>query len=140
MPSAPELPTCIAMLLCESIYRDEASKNLIVVGTFNYVHAPDFPLRMHKMSVLFTMTGGNGEYDVSLSVEHEKSGHTLVEMKGPMTFADPLSINDFIIEMGGLEFKEEGKYWLVLRANEAILNQRPFEVIKLRPEETEKKP
>ena len=136
MTEAAETPTCLSIILCESIYRDEKTKNLILVGTFNRVRAvTGFPLQHPKACVLFTLTGGPGQYDVSLTVEHEETSQALLEMRGPMTLTDPLSINDFVVELHGLQFPEPGKYWIVLKANEAILNQRPLEVVDAREEE-----
>ena len=121
-------PKCISMILCESIHRDERTKNLILVGTFNRITGKSLPIPLPKFCVLFTLTDGQGEFDLSLSIENADSGQPLVEMKGPMTLSDPLSISDFDVEFKGLVFAEEGKYWLVLKANDEILNQRPFEV------------
>lgn len=130
MERNPERLTCVSMVICDDIYRDEHTKKLIIVGAFNNISAPSMPCIHRRMHVLLTLTNGQGNYDVSLSVEHEKTGHKIIEIRGPMKIEDPLSIHDTNVELQNVGFQEEGKYWVVLRADEEIIQQRPFTVSK----------
>ena len=47
-----------------------------------------------------------------------------------MKIEDPLSIHDTNVALQNIRFPEEGKYWVVLRADEEIIQQRPFTVSK----------
>lgn len=128
MERNPEKLTCVSMVICEDIYRDELTKKLIIVGAFNNIWASKLPCVHLKMHVLFTLTNGQGDYDVSLSVEHDKSGHKIVEVRGPLKIEDPLSIQDNNFLLRNVGFEHEGKYWVVLRADEEIIQRRPFNV------------
>ena len=130
MDSHTENPTCISIILCEKIYRDEQTKNLIIVGTFNTIGFSEFPNTYHQMSVLFTLTGARGERELSLSIEHARTGQRLIELKGPVRFDNPLAIVDINIALHGVVFHDPGKHWIVLRVGEEIINQRPFTVYK----------
>jgi len=126
--------TCVSILVCDDVYRDEQTKKLVIVGTFNQITTASFPCMHPKMSVLFTLTNGNGTYDVALAIEHEESATMIAELKGPLQVTDPLAINDVIVQFVGAVFPKAGKYWVVLKANGEIIGQRPF-MVKL-PEAT----
>jgi hypothetical protein len=117
-------------LIADEVYRDEQTKKLIVIGTFNSVLAESLPCVQPRMVVLFTLTNGNGSYDLQLSVEHERTGRPVVEMSGPITLDGPLQIVEVNVGLGGVVFPEEGKYWVVLRSDGEILSQRPLIVQK----------
>jgi hypothetical protein len=126
MQKNPEQLTCISIIVCENVYRDETTKNLIIIGTFNKIAAPKLPCTFQRMCVLFTVTNGRGTYNVALSIVHEETAHQVAQLHGPMTISDPLAINDINVELRNLVFPSAGKYWVELKADDAILQQRPF--------------
>lgn len=130
MSKTPELPECLSVIICDEIYRDEVSKKLILVGVFNVIKAAAFPAKHPRMTVLFTLTNGQGTYDMSLSLEHASTGAAIAEIKGPLKLQNPLEIVDFNVELGGLQFPEPGKYWVIVKIDGAIINQRPFVVVQ----------
>lgn len=125
---AGEQLTCISIILCDDVYRDELTKKMVIVGTFNNIFAAKLPVEHPKMCVLFTVTNGNGTYDVSLAIEHEASGREIVRVGGPIDVRNPLAIHDVNVDIRGVKLSEAGKYWIILRSGEAILQQRPFHV------------
>ncbi len=130
----PEKLTCISIIICDCVYRDETTKKLAIIGTFNRVKTTSLPFRLSRMTVLFTVTNGKGDYDVSLSIVHEESGHEVIQMRGPMAIKDPLAISEINVELKNLIFPAGGKYWVELKADGAVLQQRPFLVeVHLRP-------
>lgn len=126
MPPSPEQLTCVSILICDDIYRDERTKKLVIVGTFNAVNALSLPCVQPRMRVLLSLTNGRGAYDLSVSVEHEKTGVEILEMKGPLRVDNPLQITDLDIGVVNLRLPEAGKYWVVVKAEGRILQQRPF--------------
>ena len=126
MGTTAELPECLSIIVCDDIYRDEETKKLVIVGTFNNIKAAEFPCRHGQLSVLFTLTNGRGAYDLALGIEHAESGCALIEMRGPLTLEDPLQIADFNVKLAGVEFPAPGKYWVCVRINGELVRQRPF--------------
>src|SRR5688572_17523476 len=126
-----ELPQCLSIIICDDIYRDEETKKLIIVGTFNSISASNFPCAHPKMSVLFTLTNGHGDYNLKLAIEHAETGVDIVEVSGPLQMASPLIISDFNVSLQNLHFPVEGKYWVSLSVNDVIIMQRPFVVAVL---------
>ncbi|QDV89258.1 hypothetical protein RAS2_03230 [Phycisphaerae bacterium RAS2] len=122
----PEVLSCISIIVCNDIYRDEASKNLILVGTFNTIEASAFPCRHHQMSVLATLTNGNGEYKLEIGIEHEQSGVTIMMLTGATNFDTPLAVTDIHVRLEGIVFEKPGKYWVFVKADGELLQQRPL--------------
>lgn len=121
-----EIPTCLSVIVCDDIYRDEDTKKLAILGAFNTIQAQRFPARHERMNVLFTLTNGKGEYDLSLAIEHAESGEPIIEMKGPLVLESPLGISDFNVVMQGVIFPSAGKYWVCVKVNGQVIAQRPF--------------
>lgn len=136
MKSNPEKLTCVSIMICDEVYRDEATKKLIVVGTFNTITATTLPCTHPQMVVLFTLANGQGKYELSFSVEHESTGHTMTELKGPLEINDPLGVMDINVTLKGLAFAREGRYWVILSADGEIVGQRPFWLRVLNQNET----
>lgn len=121
-----ERPSCLSIIISDAVYRDEITKKLIIVGTFNTIHAQTFPHRHEHMNVLFSLTSGRRTYEVALAIENGSTGASLTEIKGPMRLDNPLNITDVNVELRNLEFPEPGKYWVTLRVDGEIICQRPF--------------
>lgn len=128
----PEQLTCLSILICDDIFRDERTKKLVIVGTFNYINAVRFPCRHPRMRILITLTNGRGRYELKLSIRSAATDQPLLEMKGDATFKDPTQIVDIDMEIRDLQFPEPGKYWVVLEADDQIIQQRPFVVTQAR--------
>ena len=126
MARNPEELSCISIIVCDDIYRDEVSKKLIIVGTFNRITTPRFPCQHERMSVLLTLTNGRGKYDLSVAIEHEGTGEPVAEIRGPLTVQNPLGILDINMQLNKLQFPTAGKYWVTVKADEQIIGQRPI--------------
>lgn len=127
--------SCISIIVCDDVYRDERTKKLIIVGVFNSIAGRELPVRHPRMCVLFSITNGNGTYDLGLTIEHEATGTEIMRVNGPFEVKDPLGVYDIHVELRGLSFPHDGKYWVTLRSGEAILQQRPFS-IKMQPRDS----
>lgn len=119
-------PVCLSLIVCDDIYRDEETKKLILVGTFNVVNVGSLPAPHPKFSVLFTLTDAKGEYGLTLRIEHEQSGQLVFQIHGPLQIEDPLAICDFNLTLSGVTFRDPGKHWIILEADGQVLMQRPI--------------
>lgn len=126
---------CVAMVVCDDIFRDVQTGKAILVGAFSTIGCEEFPALHHQLSVYFTITNGNGEYDLSLSIEEEATGNNLVTLRGPLTTKDPLELADIDIHFRHVEFPSPGKYWITLKSDGEIINQRPILLKRLEEKE-----
>ncbi len=126
MGPAAEKLSCISIVICDEIHRDERTKKLILVGTFNRIGTAALPCRHPRMNVLFSLTNGRGRYDLEVVVEHEESGKGIAEIRGPFQSDSPIKIHDVCLALQNMTFLEAGKYWVTVKANGELLQQRPF--------------
>jgi hypothetical protein len=119
---------CISLILCRDIYRDEETKNLILVGTFNNINTSAIPFSYPSLSVLVTLTNGLGQYDLQISIEHEETGTEVMRAGGPLVIAHPESINDLNVKLQGVPFQHAGRHWIVMRSNGEVIQRRPFTI------------
>ena len=129
MKPNPEKLTCISVVICDDVYRDEVTKKLLVVGIFNAVNTRKLPCKQPKVHVLFTLTNCRGSHDLALYIEHERTGRKIVEISGPLKADNPLAMHDTNVELRDIVFPEAGKYWVVVQADGEIIQQRPFFVL-----------
>ena len=129
MPTRPELPECISIIVCDDLYRDERTKKLVIVGTFNQIHGTSFPFAYPgKLCVLLSLTNGRGEFELSISVEHAATEKPVLEIKGNMKIENPMSVVDVDTQLRGVTFPVPGKYWIVACADGERIGQRPIVV------------
>jgi len=126
MGSSTEKLTCVSMVLCDDVYRDEVTKKSVLVGTFNNINTPVLPYTHPRMVVVFSLTNGRGEYNLGLTIQNERSGQDVISLGGPLRVNDPLQFVDVTVVLRSVEFSDAGKYWAVLEADSEILAQRPF--------------
>jgi len=128
MEGFAEIPECLSVIICDQVFRDERTHKQIIVGTFNEILAPQFPALHPRMTVLFTLTNGKGEYQLGLAVENARTGVPIAKIEGPLSLNDPLQIADFHVEVVNLNLPEPGKYWVCVIINGQTIKQRPFNV------------
>lgn len=126
MKPNPEKLECVSIIIADAVYRDERTKNLVIAGTFNTISVPALPWPFDRLTVLFSITNGKGEYQLVLRIEHEVSGTTVAELSGPFRLESPLTIQEVNVEFRGLKFAAFGKYWVTILADGAIVAQRPL--------------
>ena len=131
---AVEVPTCIAVVVCDEVYQDRESGKRIAVGLFNRLVAASFPVRHPQMSVLFSVTNARGKCDLRLTIEAE-TGEVIAELRGPFASNDPLLVSDICVRFRGIIFPRAGKYWACVKSGEQVLAQRPFMVSELAKKE-----
>ena len=131
MNEAPEKPECLAIMICDQVYRDERTKKLVLAGVFSNLHAREFPYRHPSMTVLFTLSGGRGEYSMSLILENADTGEEVHSLSGPLRLDEPEKVVDFTVQMMGVRFPKSGKHEVVIKIDGEIIKQRPFMVTKV---------
>ena len=102
--------------LCDSAFLDDGKK-LNIIGVFDNINAPQFPVRHPKMSCVLSLEDGkpNEKVDYYFSVENSR-GETLVNMnekKAQAQIGNNGRLN-LIFNIIDMAFKEEGTYKITL--------------------------
>ncbi len=127
--------TCLSVLVCDDVYRDEITKKMAIIGTFNAIRVERLPATHPRMSIVLSLTSGQGSHDVAVALEHEATGTEVVRIERPVTFDSPLAIADIALHLIAVPLTHAGKHWVTVRSGGTILQQRPFEVSVNRKEE-----
>lgn len=108
---------------------------MVIVGTFNVINVPDLPFVLPRMAILATLTGGHGEHDVRLVVEHESTANEIFGVEGPLALHSPLGLADIDLRLENVKFIDEGKHWVMLKDGGETICQRPFFVRRVQRQE-----
>lgn len=121
-------PRALAMVICEMVTRDEATKNVCLLGLFNRLTAPGLPMVHGRLHVFVSLTDGHGKQPFCLQCRAPDES-VVFEAKGEMAFEDPLSVADLNIEIRGLMFEVPGNYVFEFHCGGELLTMRRFSVV-----------
>ena len=121
-------PKPLTMVICETVLRDETTKNVTLVGLFNRIQGPQLPLRHDRLHVFVSLTDGHGKYPVLLQCKAPDE-KVVFEVAGELDFADPLGAADINVEVRGLVFEAAGNYVFEFYAGGEMLILRRFTVV-----------
>jgi len=126
-------PVLLAILVCDTIIRDEATKKLSLIGLFNRISAAKFPCRHPEMHVFVSLTDGHGTCPAELRLIHRATEQALASLQGMMTFPDPRSVVEMSFPFRGAQFPEPGEYSFDFYTSGELLGSRPFQVVPIEP-------
>jgi len=130
--AAPK-PSLTALIVCDMIIDDKATSKKSLIGTFTHIWAQGFPCIHYKLAVYFSLTDGEGDYEVVLRLVNSESEMVLTEVGLALTMADRLAINDFGMNIPVVQFPTAGRYEFQLFANKEFLGRKEFLVTQIIP-------
>ncbi len=111
-------PKCKAILLCESIWREEGTRKVSLMGLINSQTLASFPGRTKPMRLFLHLVDGIGEYDTSVEFHDLAEDRIIARGKGrPIRFHSRLDpVQEFFV-LPPLLIPHAGKYDVVVFAN-----------------------
>jgi hypothetical protein len=130
-PPKPRRPVCPAILLCHRAtgYPDTGQWDLF--GVFNGLGIPAMPVQL-SLVVVLSITDGQGDYELELSVEHDESESTLGRATNRISLRSPIVVHEEAVPLG-LSISQYGTYAVKLKANGDLVGQRTFTILPDRP-------
>jgi hypothetical protein len=125
-------PVVRHMLLCDDVQRDPVNPNKVnvigLVSTIQGVSEPPFPLLHPELCVYLQVTGGRGEGDAQIVVQHADSDQVVFSSPAHrLVFStNPLSILGIIFRIQSCVFPGPGLYWVQFWYNQKRLAQQPL--------------
>src|SRR5438128_1094636 len=84
-------PTCKAILLCESIMREEGTRKVSLIRLVNVQELAEFPGRTKPMRIFLHLVDGIGDYDTTIEIHDLAEDHIIARGKGrKIHFSDRL--------------------------------------------------
>ena len=128
-------PMVLAMILCDAIYQDPATKKCTLLGTFSTINARQFPATHRQLSVHVAMTDGHGKTAIRLTlVGPDESAPALFSRDGVIEFGDPRMVAELNFIITNIVFAHPGEYRLQILGNDELLMERRLYVVGPGPE------
>jgi len=134
MPGANP-PILLALLLCDTIIREEGSHKYSLIGTFNSIFARAFPFIHSSFSVYLALTDGRGQVPCVLRMVELESGAQIFALKGSVDFRDPTGVAEIPFQINQVRFPKPGEYALEFHADGEMLGTRKLRVQRAKPPE-----
>jgi len=129
MSTAQPGPQLIAILVCDTIIRDQMTQKHTLVGLFNRIGAKRFPYRHGAMHVFVSLTDGHGEPEGELRLVCRQTNEPVVKIRGKLVFPNPLAVVEMTFGLFNAVFPRPGRYSFDLYCNDELVGSRPFDVV-----------
>ncbi|MDR3690837.1 MAG: hypothetical protein P4L46_15775 [Fimbriimonas sp.] len=132
MSGAPEVPVCVAIVICNECIEDKRTNNKTLINLFNAINVPSVPSVHQKLVVLASVTNASATIPLQLLVRAPSGGEE-ARINVDLHAADPLAVYDMVFEINGLVLNQIGPHHIDLLSGTAYLGGRRFDVLLHRP-------
>lgn len=128
------VPLVLAMIICDAIHQDPATKKSTILGTFSTINARQFPAIHRQLAVHIAMSNGHGKTRIRLTlVGPDENRPPLFSREGVIEFSDPRMVAEINFALVNITFPSPGEYRLQILGNDELLMERRLYVIGLPP-------
>ncbi len=123
-----EAPIGIGLIPCDTLIQDRITGKKSLIGVFDHIYSPRFPLVPRPFYVLVSLAGRNGTYPFTLELSGEKERQVIFQVKGKVTLPSPAEPMDMVFPLQGVQFPFPDLYWLKFKVAGETLMIRPLQV------------
>ena len=118
-------PVLLAALVCDTVIVDALTGKGTVVGIFDMINAPGYPVRHDRLFVYCQLTNGRGRVDVRADIVDLENDETVIEKcLVQAEFADVRQVANVILQFVGLVFPHPGEYRVQIFGGTEFLGER----------------
>jgi hypothetical protein len=117
------------MLLCDHTIREHGTGKVSLIGIFENIIAPRFPVVHRALSVYAKLVDAEGDYALRLELVRLEDGHVVAQGTLRATFADRMTPAELIFALENLGLERPGRYEFRLHANERFVAGKTFVVV-----------
>ncbi len=137
----PPAPMVLAVILCDSIYQDPATKKCTLLGTFSTITVRQFPATHRQLAIHVALSNGHGTTRIRLVLTGPgEEAKPLFSKEGTIEFRDPRMVAELNFGITNLQFEEPGEHRIQVFGNDELLMERRLYVFDVknmpRPPET----
>ena len=125
--NVPEIPPpmLLAALVCDTVIVDAITGKGTVVGIFDMINAPAYPVRHGTLFVFCQLTNGRGRVDVRADIVDLENDERIIENNQVQAeFVDVRQVANVILQFVGLVFPHPGEYRVQIFAGTEFLGER----------------
>jgi len=126
-------PIGLAIVICDQIIEDKLTNKKSLIGIFNQIATQSFPCRHPQVSVFVALTDGRGQCAARLRIVHDESDRVVAEVNGNIQFPDAHTVVELNFGLVGLVFPDPGVYAIEFYCDDALVLERRFHVIHVKP-------
>lgn len=118
-------PVALALIVCDSVYREPATGKYTLLGTFSAIGGKDFPLVHDRLWIYVALTDGRGPTELSLRiVDVEEEREPVAHATFRIVLQDPRAVAEVTCELKKLRFTAPGEYRVQLFSGQDPLMER----------------
>jgi hypothetical protein len=122
-------PEVLALVVADTVHRDDETGKVYIIGTRFTIHARAFPWTHPRIAAYMALVEGRGEVKLEIRVVDMDEGNPIAQTEVMVTFPDPLDELDLAIFLSDVVFPEPGEYRLQLYADDQFLRERRLSLI-----------
>ena len=127
------LPDLQSSLLCDDV-RQETNGKFILIGIFDYLSAPQMPIRYPRLFMVNRWCSGEGQFNQRSRILKPDQTTPLISGQAiPVRLQDPLSSATNVEVFYNVQFNEPGAYWVEILIDDQLKVRYPLRVALLRP-------
>lgn len=127
------IPDLQSSILCDDV-RQERNGKFILIGLFDAIGAPGFPLVYPRLFMVTRWCGGDGEFNQRTRILKPDQTNVLVEGKDiPVRLPNPEATATNVEAFMNVSFTEEGTYWIEILLDGDLKIRYPLRVAKIQP-------
>ncbi|HMV43123.1 MAG TPA: hypothetical protein PK079_07415 [Leptospiraceae bacterium] len=114
-------PVCTALLFADRVIVENNGKKGII-GTFNKIYAPMFPVQTAPWGIYAAITNVVGKHNFQVALNHMETNQNILLIPGEMQASNPDEVIELTFNTAGVGFPSEGKYSLSLTVGSELLS------------------
>jgi hypothetical protein len=129
------IPKANAIVICDYAMQEAGTGKWSLIGIFSQIHSAQFPVIHRQLCVYLNFTDAQGHYHFRLELIDldEEEEPAMMKIEGEGELEDILAHHEMVFNLQNIEFRHPGKYEFRFWANNAIVAQKVFRVIKVSP-------
>ena len=132
--AGPPPPMVLALILCDGIHQDPATKKCTLLGTFSTISVRKFPAVHRQLAIHVALTGGHGETVMRVVLTRgDEDAAPLFFKEGKILFKDPRMVAELNFGIANVTFTQPGEYRIQVFGSNELLMERRLYVLQLPP-------
>jgi hypothetical protein len=107
-------PVALGLALCDQVIVEEGTRKASLIGTFNRLEGRAFPFVPLPFCVVTTLTGAQGEGDITLSLTQLETDEEVASLTRRVAFPDRFAEGRILFRLGDCSFPAPGAYLFTL--------------------------
>jgi len=121
-------PVALGLMLCDQVIVEEGTRKVSHIGGFNSLRGREFPFDPLPFCVLATLTDGQGEAEITLTVTDLESDEETYSFNRDLTFPDRFAEVHILFRLNEITFPVPGSYMFTLMVDGDWIAQRRIRV------------